>query len=67
MNRVTRKTKADNITETGKLIKMCTVYIKQQKGTAIGKIIQRKRIERTFVERAKEAMAYKDTQAYFYH
>ena len=38
MNRVTRKSKADNITGTGKLIKMCTIYIRQQKGTAIAKI-----------------------------
>ena len=67
MSKVTGKTKADNITGTGKLIKMCTIYIRQQKGTAIAKIMQRKRIERTLVERAKKAMAYKDTLAYFYH
>ena len=67
MSKVTGKTKTDNITGTGKLIKMCTIHITQQKGTAIAKIIQRKRIERTLVERAKKAMAYKDTQAYFYH
>ena len=39
MSKVTGKTKTDNITGTGKLIKMCTIHITQQKGTAIAKII----------------------------